>query len=88
MMAYADFVKPTSKVELMRIRQKSRSDPFVHQHAFVPQCLLRDFDLKLMPERNDAKEPAKRVFVRKNSVFKSWRVDKTRDFDEMTELDF
>ena len=29
MMVYADFLKPTCKVELMRVKQKSSSEPFI-----------------------------------------------------------
>ena len=88
MKVYADFVKPTQKVELMRIRQQSRSEPFIMEHPFVPQCLLRDFDLKYMPESEASKEPVKRVFVKYDSVFRNWREDKTRDYIDCANLDF
>ena len=45
LMCYADFVKPTCKVELMTVTSERRPRPFM-KHPFVPQTNLKNLRIK------------------------------------------
>ena len=69
---YADFVKPSAKVELMQIyNADSFARQRVQQHIFVPSTKLNDVKVKKVP-KTGSNEEVIRVLDRQTSVFADW----------------
>ena len=91
MVCYADFVKPTCKVELMMVSDNSSQNaPVIYQHPFVPQVNLKNLKRKFIVHE-DGKTAADKnldVFVKELSIFKPWKEDNDRTYEECWTMDF
>ena len=89
MVCYADFVKPTCKVELMMVSSNPKPDaPIIYQHPFVPQTNLKNLKRKFYKHDGDNFNVEIDVFDKELSVFKPWQADTQLTLEECAAFDF
>ena len=87
-MVYADFFKPTCKIELMTVSSKLRHQN-LFMHAFVPLTSLKNLRIKQLQYDGDKTEHTeKKVFDKEVSIFKPWKEDDEYTYQQCAALDF
>ena len=88
---YADFVKPTGKIEIMKVKSNLQGEhATAHILPFVPKAKFNDFKVNLIEKKQSTE--LKRVetvkFRKEKSVFEPWREDTEETLRKCAQSDF
>ena len=88
---YADFVKPTGKIEIMKVKSSlTNENTPAHIQPFVPKAKFNDFKVTLIEKKKSAE--LKRMetvkFRKERSVFEPWKEDTAEILQKCAQSDF
>ena len=74
---------------MMRVRSKFREDEeFIYQFPFVPSTCLMDPQIRRIQVQEKEEIVNVRTFVKEKSIFKPWREDTEKLYEQCAALDF